>query len=191
MGDLPLEIWYMIFGKIKTQHELVHLWTDCRCVSKQFRETVESWFFSEYLTRTRVILLGPDHNYYGGKRQPYEIDELSLLLTYDRLESDGNTVILSVDDSMKENVSKDFTRIQHYLFVQERRVIEKPPYRIIIGAEINDIELPGLWVERPSQELAFDWRQTFNRFFREEQLFYNKLEQGVCRCQPRYTLLID
>lgn len=54
---LPLELWIGIIGCICqfiTCDDLTYLWTECRNISKLFRQEVERVFVAKHLPKTRI-----------------------------------------------------------------------------------------------------------------------------------------
>ena len=50
----PVEVWSTVFSNFKKDQDLVHLWTDCRHVCRQFRDDVERIFISKHLKKTTI-----------------------------------------------------------------------------------------------------------------------------------------
>ena len=50
----PLEIWSTVFSNFRKDQEIVHLWTDCRHVCRQFRDDVERIFSIKHLSKTTI-----------------------------------------------------------------------------------------------------------------------------------------
>lgn len=55
--QLPTEIWRIVFGNLDpTDQDLVHLWLDCRLVSKLFKEEVEHLFATNFMSKTSLLI---------------------------------------------------------------------------------------------------------------------------------------
>lgn len=55
--QLPTEIWRIVFGNLDpTDQDLVHLWLDCRLVSKLFKEEVEHIFATDLISKTSLLI---------------------------------------------------------------------------------------------------------------------------------------
>lgn len=53
--QLPAEVWSMVFGSFGTaDEELIHLWLDCRHVSKLFKKEVEHVFAAKHVPKTSL-----------------------------------------------------------------------------------------------------------------------------------------
>lgn len=65
-----------------------------------------------------------------------------------------------------------------------RSMVISPEHTVGIGKEVNDVHLPGLFVDANLGRIEFDWKNLMSVFFAEEALFRKLLSRMVCilRC---------
>lgn len=51
---LPADVWRIVFSDLEEDHDLTHLWIECRNVSKLFRDEVEHVFKTKQLPKTSI-----------------------------------------------------------------------------------------------------------------------------------------
>lgn len=64
LPSLPPELWIGIIRCLcqNPKGDLAYLWTECRDISKLFRNEVERFFVSKYLPKTRIqFKIGKNH----------------------------------------------------------------------------------------------------------------------------------
>ena len=55
--QLPAEIWRIVFDNLDSaDQDLIHLWLDCRLVSKAFKEEVEHIFAKRFISKTSLLI---------------------------------------------------------------------------------------------------------------------------------------
>ena len=54
MPVLPADVWRIVFSDFEEDHDLTHLWIECRNVSKLFRDEVEHVFKTKHLPKISI-----------------------------------------------------------------------------------------------------------------------------------------
>ena len=191
MDRVPPEIWQLVFSKITKQHDLGHLWTQCRQVSRTFRAGVEYIFLIKQLPRTEIIFY---ERWCWLRRRneppPFEYDGAAMV--YDRLESDRSVAVFRCITHGVSIYSAHWSSIPKSCFPSPvPYLIVGPQHLVRIRGEVNDTELPGLEINEQKREISFDWREAYNRFFFEERLYNNYMETKVYHFTSRslHTLI--
>ena len=52
---LPVELWRKVISNLKSEADLVFLWTSARNVSHGWREIVDEWVLKRHLRRTYIV----------------------------------------------------------------------------------------------------------------------------------------
>ena len=188
---LPREIWQAVFSNFRKHQDLVHLWTDCRHVCRQFRDDVERVFSIKHLPKTSItfdcgwsvsILKGRNpaevdlgiwynEDAFGGK-----VNLRSIEFGFDRLENDGEVAVFKNKDSAEEFMSEIMQRVWYCI---NGSTIERPEHLVCFRRAVNDTDIPGVAVDKEQREIRLDWRAMYSEFFAEDKLTSYYFEQNV------------
>ncbi len=188
----PPEIWPPIFSNLRQHDDLVHLWTDCRQVCRQFKDDIERVFRIKHLTKTAITfdcgrstlkrlkmnladaVAGVWYNSeaFGGK-----VNLRCISFRLGRLENEGETAVFNIEDCAEEYMSEIMRRVSYCIATSS---IENPGHIVTFRGTPNDTEVTDLAVDESSREIRLNWRAMFSQFFAEDKLhsYYLKHEVG-------------
>ncbi len=188
----PPEIWPPIFSNLRQHDDLVHLWTDCRHVCRQFKDDIERVFRIKHLTKTTIsfdcgrstlkrlkmnladAVAGVWYNpeAFGGK-----VNLRCISFGLGRLENEGETAVFSIEDCAEEYMSEIMRRVSYCIATSS---IEHPGHIVTFRRASNDTEVTDLVVDERSREIRLNWRAIFSQFFAEDKLhsYYMQYEVG-------------
>lgn len=202
--SLPPEVWSLTlrnFRDLRSQNELVYLWTTVRHVCRQFKIEVEDIFRMEHLPKT--FLLG--NNYVhdqdcNGRSAPptdpqYRYDS-SCRFAFDGVHSTyptravfsiyqkqfGSKVVREIIKDIETRTgpgrmgeadkNRPGSRVRLFENTAGLAVVQ-------IRGGLHDCMLPSLTMERGKQAMSLDWRDLFTRFFGEKRMMDRVLKNAA------------
>jgi len=179
----PAEIWPIVFSHMQKHRDLEHLWTECRHVSKEFKDEVERICASKHLPKTEVSFrLGK--GFYGGMEYEENINITYISFVFDRVTRDTTTAIFKIHDCPGYFISDLADQLPQCIPSTDDPMIYRPKHDIAIRWDINDTELPELAFDHKAKEISFDWKKAYSLFFAEEKLFQYYLRLHVRSAVP-------
>jgi hypothetical protein len=208
MPVLPADVWRIVFSVFKEDHDLAHLWTGCRNVSKLFIDEVEHVFKTKHLPKTSIAfdlgttgsfdclnilanrILGSiycisddaeedEDNIFSSKNH---VDLRGILFDLDRFAHNERIAIYKLREGCvaKDLVCKVFERLPFAIPTPSTPNISRRQHLINIRRAVNDTDVPSLAFDKEKEELSFDWRGMYTHFYAEEKMFGKNQEYWVC-----------
>lgn len=183
MQDI-FEIWYSVFRDITEWLDLVHMWTECRQVSRMFRNQVEHVFQIVHIPKTKVLVNLGDYHLDDGWPMNYSLKNINFC--FDQLASDETRAIykLKLHERSQTKSSEIVRRLSPGGTTAATPFVER--VKIKIQGQINDTQLPSFTFDNQRLEIYIDWRGAFANFFAEEKL-YNVLYDKMTALRVRWS----
>ncbi|MCJ1470416.1 hypothetical protein MMC07_009061 [Pseudocyphellaria aurata] len=198
--SIPPEIWDAVASHLCHNikcHDLAYQWTECRNISRQFRQAVEREFAAKHLPKTSVQFnLGKNHmssrafSYISESPDDEARSGILLsddgssrvqaLFSFNRLSNDRKTAFFrcSCSDTRSQDIVFDCIDELFFDCIDELSpdALNDASLIVQIRYYVHDIYIADLKVHKSSKEISFDWQDLFSLFFAEEKA-YGKIMQ--------------
>ncbi|MCJ1456679.1 hypothetical protein MMC28_007042 [Mycoblastus sanguinarius] len=159
---LPAEIWRMVFLALGTEYDdLIYQWTECRHVSRSFKEDIEHIFLSKHLPMISILF----HVNFKLEVAP-EYPKGHVWTEFSHLSEDKTKILFK---AQPEEVFP-WTSLPDFSYNSRSfdniTVDERWRHRVRIGERYEDIRVPGLELVGRG-EFGFEWRELLTKLFME------------------------